>query len=110
MDPEWKKGVSDDEASLWQSIFGLRDDVNKLLETARGAKVIGSSLDAQIVLVADNADTLRMLQELNNGDLDAVDELRYLFLVSQVRETKKKRGGVGGKGKEERKLMSTQGE
>ena len=48
----------------------------KALEEARNEKQIGSSLDAKVVLTTD-AETTRFL-------LDYFDQLRYIFIVSQV--------------------------
>ncbi|MDI1243263.1 MAG: isoleucine--tRNA ligase [bacterium] len=60
----------------WERIFSIRDEVLKALEEARGAKQIGSSLDAKVILTADK-DTTRFL-------LDYFEQLRYIFIVSQV--------------------------
>ncbi|MCW5957051.1 MAG: isoleucine--tRNA ligase [Pyrinomonadaceae bacterium] len=60
----------------WERIFAIRDEVLKALEEARNAKQIGSSLEAKVVLTAD-AETTRFL-------LDYFDQLRYIFIVSQV--------------------------
>lgn len=60
----------------WERIFTIRDEVLKALEEARNAKQIGSSLEAKVVLTAD-AGTTRFL-------LDYFDQLRYIFIVSQV--------------------------
>ncbi len=60
----------------WERIFTIRDEVLKALEEARNAKQIGSSLEAKVVLTAD-AETTRFL-------LDYFDQLRYIFIVSQV--------------------------
>ena len=60
----------------WERIFGLRDEVLKALEAARDRKQIGSSLEAKVVLRAD-AGTTRFL-------LDYYEQLRYIFIVSQV--------------------------
>jgi isoleucyl-tRNA synthetase len=65
-----------DLLARWERIFGIRDEVLKALEEARNAKQIGSSLEAKVVLTAD-ADTTRFL-------LDYFDQLRYIFIVSQV--------------------------
>ncbi len=62
--------------SEWERIFAIRDEVLKALEEARIAKQIGSSLEAKVVLTAD-AGTTRFL-------LDYFDQLRYIFIVSQV--------------------------
>jgi isoleucyl-tRNA synthetase len=63
-------------AENWARIFSLRDEVLKALETARNDKQIGSSLEAKVVLTTDAA-TTRLL-------LDYYDQLRYIFIVSQV--------------------------
>ncbi len=71
------KGNGDAElAATWERIFTLRDEVLKALETARNDKQIGSSLEARVVLTTDKA-TTRLL-------LDYYDQLRYIFIVSQV--------------------------
>jgi isoleucyl-tRNA synthetase len=62
--------------SAWERIFAIRDEVLKALEDARATKQIGSSLDAKVVLTAD-AGTTRFL-------LDYFEQLRYIFIVSQV--------------------------
>ena len=63
-------------AANWEVIFSIRDEVLKALETARVDKQIGSSLEAKVVLTTDAA-TTRFL-------LDYYDQLRYIFIVSQV--------------------------
>lgn len=60
----------------WERIFAIRDDVMKALEEARNEKRIGSPLEANVVVTAD-AGTTRFL-------LDYYDQLRYIFIVSQV--------------------------
>lgn len=60
----------------WERIFTIRDEVLKALEEARNAKQIGSSLEAKVLLTAD-PETTRFL-------LDYFDQLRYIFIVSQV--------------------------
>jgi isoleucyl-tRNA synthetase len=62
--------------SNWERIFAIRDEVLKALEDARGEKLIGSSLDAKVILTVDK-DTTRFL-------LDYFEQLRYIFIVSQV--------------------------
>jgi len=62
--------------SRWERIFAIRDEVLKALEEARNAKQIGSSLEAKVVLTTDS-ETTRFL-------LDYYEELRYIFIVSQV--------------------------
>ncbi len=71
------KGEVDRELMLrWERLFAIRDDVLKALEEARGAKDIGSSLEAKVILTTDK-ETTRFL-------LDYYRDLRYLFIVSQV--------------------------
>ncbi len=76
---EFPKAAEADHGNLlarWERIFAIRDEVLKALEEARGTKLIGSSLDAKVILTTDK-DTTRFL-------LDYFDQLRYIFIVSQV--------------------------
>ena len=63
-------------AKDWERLFSIRDEVLRALEEARVAKVIGSSLEAQVTLAAsgETADLLRRYRS----------ELRYLFIVSEA--------------------------
>ncbi|OUC15717.1 MAG: isoleucine--tRNA ligase [Alkalinema sp. CACIAM 70d] len=74
-------------AEKWVKLRELRTEANKVLEQARAAKDIGSSLEAKLLIyVADDA-WKSVLQTLNPSDSQSgnrVDELRYLFLTSQV--------------------------
>jgi isoleucyl-tRNA synthetase len=70
-------------ATTWSQWRELRNDVNKVLESARTAKTIGSSLESQVTLQIGNPELLAQLQALNTPT-NGVDELRYLLLVSQV--------------------------
>ncbi len=60
----------------WQLLFEIRDEVLHSLEQARIGKQIGSSLEARIEIAAagDSYDVLNRY----------ADELRYLFIVSDV--------------------------
>jgi isoleucyl-tRNA synthetase len=60
----------------WERVFSIRDEVLRALEESRNAKEIGSSLEAKVIVTAD-AETTRFL-------MDYFDQLRYLFIVSQV--------------------------
>lgn len=60
----------------WEKLFSMRDEVLRALEESRNAKVIGSSLEAKVVLTA-NGETFDLLEEYK-------DDLRYIFIVSQV--------------------------
>ncbi|MCB1023092.1 MAG: isoleucine--tRNA ligase [Acidobacteria bacterium] len=62
--------------SRWERIFNIREEVLKVLETARNEKLIGSSLQAKVVLTAE-PETHKFLTEY-------ADQLRYIFIVSQV--------------------------
>jgi isoleucyl-tRNA synthetase len=60
----------------WSRLFEVRDIVLRGLEEARAAKLIGSSLEAHVRLEARRA-TYELLSSCR-------EELRYLFIVSQV--------------------------
>ncbi|WP_008313409.1 isoleucine--tRNA ligase [Leptolyngbya sp. PCC 6406] len=86
MEAQW---VNPDLASPWQHLRTLRQGVNQVLEQARSGKAIGSSLEAKVRLYTEDETLRSRLDSLNPGDAIAlgnnhVDELRYLFLVSQV--------------------------
>jgi isoleucyl-tRNA synthetase len=72
--------VNDDDAKQqseeWSALRGVREEVLKALEEARNQKMIGTGLEAQVVLTA--ADPLYSLLKLYEG------QLRYLFIVSAV--------------------------
>ncbi len=70
------KGVEAAFAAKWDRIHDMRNDVNKALEEARNAKVIGKSLEAKVKLFA-GGELLAFLQE-------NVDNLPAAFIVSQV--------------------------
>ncbi len=74
--PKAAAAIDEKLAANWERLFEIRDDVLKSLETARGEKVIGSSLDAKLILSADKETTLFLS--------DYFTQLRYLFIVSQV--------------------------
>jgi len=68
----------------WDRLFAIRDDVLRALEEARVAKDIGSSLEAKVTLEASGS-ALELLQRHQN-------DLRYLFIVSQVEHAESKGG------------------
>ncbi|HIK35668.1 MAG TPA: isoleucine--tRNA ligase [Thermosynechococcus sp. M98_K2018_005] len=77
-------------ASEWQRLRQLRLEVNKVLEQARAEKLIGASLEAKVWLYVADLEWRDRLAEMNPSDAlsgNGVDELRYLFLVSQVELT-----------------------
>ena len=72
---------------FWGKISNLRDEVNKVMEQARTAKAIGSSLDAKVLLNVPDPELKNKLESYNSSDSvneKNVDELRYFFLASQV--------------------------
>ena len=71
----------------WDKLFEIRDDVLQSLEAARVGKQIGSSLDARLEIAAagDSYDLL----------VNYRDELRYLFIVSQVDVVRSDEGASG---------------
>ncbi|WP_414753410.1 isoleucine--tRNA ligase [Anabaena sp. CCY 9910] len=71
-------------AEFWQQLRQLRTDVNKVLEQARVEKMIGSSLEAKAVIYIKDANSRNAIATLNPEVGNSVDELRYLFLTSQV--------------------------
>jgi isoleucyl-tRNA synthetase len=68
----------------WQLLRQIRTEVNKVLEQARAEKMIGSSLEAKVLLSVSDIEKRQQLQAFNPETGNKVDELRYLFLSSQV--------------------------
>ncbi|HEX8265420.1 MAG TPA: isoleucine--tRNA ligase [Pyrinomonadaceae bacterium] len=60
----------------WERLFSVRDIVLKKLEEARNEKLIGSSLEAKVVLET-SGDLLDLLRQYAH-------DLRFVFIVSQV--------------------------
>lgn len=86
IDPSWRNPELNHR---WQVIRELRAEVNKVMEQARAEKVIGASLEAKVRLYVPDADLRKQLQKLNPSPLtlevtNGVDELRFLFIASQV--------------------------
>ncbi|MDT4895502.1 MAG: isoleucyl-tRNA synthetase [Acidobacteriota bacterium] len=76
---EFPQARNEPDAELierWTELFYVRDMVLQVLEHERASKVIGSSLEARVNISASGA-TYDLLQRYR-------DELRYLFIVSQV--------------------------
>jgi len=71
-----------DEAltARWERLFALRERVLAKLEEARNSKLIGSSLEAAVVIRPrlEDEDTFNHFQ----------DQLRYVFIVSEVRSAR----------------------
>jgi len=86
LEDQWRQA---DLAEKWVQLRTVRQEVNKVLEQARAEKAIGASLAAKALLYVPDAELRNTLTALNPADSVAagslhVDELRYLFLVSQV--------------------------
>jgi isoleucyl-tRNA synthetase len=80
---EFPKVIRPKNAELsrrWERIFSIRDEVLKALENSREQKLIGSSLEAKVLLVVNEAD-FELLSRYQA-------ELRYIFIVSQVELSK----------------------
>ncbi|HEY9770513.1 MAG TPA: isoleucine--tRNA ligase [Coleofasciculaceae cyanobacterium] len=87
--------VSHEQPLQWDVIRDLRDEVNKVMELARTAKAIGSSLDAKVLLHVPDSELKNKLASYNSANTlsekdvssdtaSHIDELRYFFLASQV--------------------------
>jgi len=86
IDPQWRQPQL---VEKWSRLREIRQEVNKVLEQARSAKAIGSSLEAKALLYVADGGLRQQLAAMNPVDAVGagaahVDELRYLFLVSQV--------------------------
>jgi isoleucyl-tRNA synthetase len=82
--PEWAKP---ELSSKWHKLREIRQAVNLQLEAKRVSKEIGASLEAKVTLTVNDESLKQLLIDLNpvaNDIASGVDELRYLFLVSQV--------------------------
>jgi isoleucyl-tRNA synthetase len=62
--------------TTWAHLFGYRDQVLAKLEEARIAKVIGSSLEARVEILAGSHAFGKLARHR--------DDLRYIFIVSEV--------------------------
>jgi isoleucyl-tRNA synthetase len=76
----------------WKAIIALRNDVNKCIELARQAKLVGASMECAVYLHTGDAPTRLRLQQLQGDErllaksirTNAVDDLRFLLMASQV--------------------------
>lgn len=71
-------------AEFWSALRQLRTDVNKVLEQARIEKLIGSSLEAKALIHIPHKQLGDAIKAFNPVNGNGIDELRYLFLTSQV--------------------------
>ena len=65
--------------SRWTTLRALRSEVLKVLEDARAAKAIGSSLQAEVKITASGGN-LRLLKSLD-------DDLRFVLITSAAHVT-----------------------
>jgi isoleucyl-tRNA synthetase len=79
---------SDKSAEDWITLRSVRDEVLKALEEARNSKLIGTGLEAQVMLAA--SDPVHTVLSRHAA------ELRYLFIVSAVTLTQGSGNGTGG--------------
>ncbi len=80
LDTQWQ---NPELASFWEKLRDIRTDVNKVLEQARVDKQIGSSLEAKVLLYVGDEQLRNSVKTLHVNS-NNVDELRYLFITSQV--------------------------
>jgi isoleucyl-tRNA synthetase len=71
----------------WKSLRGVRDEVLKALEAARTEKLIGTGLEAQVLITASDP-VYSLLKRYE-------DQLRYIFIVSQVHLAQGSGNGTG---------------
>ena len=71
----------------WATLRSVRDEVLKALETARNNKLIGTGLEAEVAITASDP-LYSLLQRY-------ADQLRYLFIVSQVTLAQGSGNGTG---------------
>ncbi|MCG9890041.1 MAG: isoleucine--tRNA ligase [Thermosynechococcaceae cyanobacterium MS004] len=84
LESEWTKP---DLGVTWDKLREIRQAVNLQLEAKRSSKEIGASLEAKVTITVEDDKLKTLLTQLNPVSSDiaqGVDELRYLFLVSQV--------------------------
>ena len=75
--------VMQEDRDTGDALIALRNQTNLVLEQARNQKLLGSALEAKVLLhVADQglADKLQQLNDAPNG----ADPLRYAFITSQA--------------------------
>jgi isoleucyl-tRNA synthetase len=71
---EWSDEKLDDK---WQRLIEIRESVLKRIEEKRQSGAIGSSLEAKVTLSSEDDAKRKLL-------IENKDELRYIFIVSQV--------------------------
>jgi isoleucyl-tRNA synthetase len=79
-------GVAAMDDAYWRTVLQARTEVNKVLEIARNNGVLGSGLEAELILYCD-ADLFKVLSQLQN-------ELRFVLITSQAQITALSEAGV----------------
>ena len=79
----WKLDARDETLRDLEALRTVRGEVNRVAEAARKDKVIGSSLESKVVIRSSSPELLGLLSRYTASD-NGVDELRYLFICSQV--------------------------
>ncbi|MDD5496405.1 MAG: isoleucine--tRNA ligase [Candidatus Omnitrophica bacterium] len=74
----------------WSALISVREAVLKKLEEKRQSGEIGSSLETEVVLTAGNENIKKLL-------VDNREQLRYLFIVSEVAVKESCEGNAGAK-------------
>lgn len=75
------KSMSEEDIDYWKVLLQIRTEVNKVLETARGGKLIGASLDAKVYLSSTNE---ALLKRLGQHAAEDPDRLCRIFITSQA--------------------------
>jgi isoleucyl-tRNA synthetase len=75
---------SDADKALWAQVRALRVEVNRAFEVARSASLIGATLEAKLLLHVEEPALAAALKTWDTQSGNGVDELRFLFLASQV--------------------------
>jgi isoleucyl-tRNA synthetase len=89
--PEAWSSLASDDVKFWDSFLEIRDTVNKVLEDARNAKLVGASLESKVNVHCEDAD---FTARLNSPEI--ANDLRYLFIVSDVQVTSSAAQAVDG--------------
>ncbi len=74
--PFTEYALDDDEMAKWDALISVRNDVNGVLEAARGVKRIGKPLEASVTLHAKGASrqTVERISDMNLSELFIVSE------------------------------------
>ena len=79
---EWRE-IPEAEKDMLSVVLAVRSEVNQLLEKARMDKLLGSSLEAKVLLHASDGKVKRLLEDMQSSE-NGQDPLRYALIVSQA--------------------------